>query len=193
MNILGVGPMELALIVVIAVIVLGPEKLPEFMATIGRVYSEFRRATSQLTDDFNRTLKTELNEGHAAIQQAKDAPTDVRAGVEGVASSTQAAAGRVAGGVGSPPAPVQAPTGAEGRPLPGNGDVRIATIAPVTGELAISSWEAATPSAAPDSGQQPGVMQRPATLVANDTVARAAAAKCSERTASNAVDLVPPY
>ena len=42
MNILGIGPMELLLIVVLALIVLGPEKLPEVMAQVGRALNEFR-------------------------------------------------------------------------------------------------------------------------------------------------------
>ena len=53
MNILGMGPMELMLIVVLALIVFGPAKLPEIMGQVGKAIGDFRRATSELSDEFN--------------------------------------------------------------------------------------------------------------------------------------------
>ncbi|HEY0581211.1 MAG TPA: twin-arginine translocase TatA/TatE family subunit, partial [Chloroflexota bacterium] len=48
--------MELILIVVLALIVFGPAKLPEIMGQVGKAVGDFRRATSDLSDEFNRTI-----------------------------------------------------------------------------------------------------------------------------------------
>ena len=45
MNFLGMGPMELMVILVLALIVVGPGKLPEMAGQVGRVVREFRRTT----------------------------------------------------------------------------------------------------------------------------------------------------
>ena len=41
MNILGMGPMEIVLIVVLALIVFGPAKLPEIMGQVGKAIADF--------------------------------------------------------------------------------------------------------------------------------------------------------
>ena len=52
MNFFGLSPGELFLILVVAMIVLGPEKLPETAGSVGRWIREFRRATQELTQQF---------------------------------------------------------------------------------------------------------------------------------------------
>ncbi len=59
MNFLGMGPGELMLIMVLALIVFGPQKLPEIGQGLGKAIGEFRRATSQITDEINRELSLE--------------------------------------------------------------------------------------------------------------------------------------
>lgn len=44
----GIGMQELLLILAIALIVLGPKKLPEIARALGRGMAEFRRATTEL-------------------------------------------------------------------------------------------------------------------------------------------------
>jgi sec-independent protein translocase protein TatA len=46
----NIGPGELILVLIIALIVVGPGKLPEVGAAIGRSLREFRRAASDVTD-----------------------------------------------------------------------------------------------------------------------------------------------
>ncbi len=57
MNFFGMGPMELAVILVIALILFGPGKLPEIGAAIGRGIRDFRAATRELTSEFEETLR----------------------------------------------------------------------------------------------------------------------------------------
>ena len=56
----SVGTTELLLILVVALIVVGPRKLPELGRSLGRGISEFKRAS----DDFKRTWEKEA----AAVQ-----------------------------------------------------------------------------------------------------------------------------
>ncbi|HIC92361.1 MAG TPA: twin-arginine translocase subunit TatB [Syntrophaceae bacterium] len=49
----GIGMQELLLILAIALIVLGPKKLPEIARALGRGLSEFRRATSELKESID--------------------------------------------------------------------------------------------------------------------------------------------
>lgn len=46
-----VGPMELILILVIALIIFGPKKLPEIGKAIGNALSEFRKHSSKVSSD----------------------------------------------------------------------------------------------------------------------------------------------
>ena len=50
----GIGMPELLLILGLALIVLGPKKLPELAKTLGKGLAEFRRATDELKDEFRK-------------------------------------------------------------------------------------------------------------------------------------------
>jgi sec-independent protein translocase protein TatB len=51
----NVGPLELMVLLVLALIVFGPAKLPELMASAGNAIREFQRASRELTDVFQET------------------------------------------------------------------------------------------------------------------------------------------
>jgi TatA/E family protein of Tat protein translocase len=61
------GP-ELFLILVIALIVFGPKKLPEIGKNMGRMMGEFRKASQ----DFQRTIEDEV----AAVNRAVETPPE---------------------------------------------------------------------------------------------------------------------
>ncbi|MBI2915085.1 MAG: twin-arginine translocase TatA/TatE family subunit [Firmicutes bacterium] len=48
---MGLGPTELIVVLVIALIIFGPGKLPDVGKAIGRGISEFRKASSRLEED----------------------------------------------------------------------------------------------------------------------------------------------
>ena len=50
----GIGMPELLLILAVALIVLGPKKLPELARALGKGMAEFRRATDELKDEFRQ-------------------------------------------------------------------------------------------------------------------------------------------
>ena len=55
---LGLGMPELIFILVLALLIFGPKRLPEVGRTLGRGLSEFRRASNEL----KRSIETELTE-----------------------------------------------------------------------------------------------------------------------------------
>jgi TatA/E family protein of Tat protein translocase len=63
---------ELLLILALALIVLGPKKLPELARALGKGMAEFRRATDELKDEF-RQLENEPPESSAQAT-GKDDP-----------------------------------------------------------------------------------------------------------------------
>jgi sec-independent protein translocase protein TatA len=62
MELFGIGAGELLLIFALALIVLGPERLPEVAGQIGRTVGDFRRQASELTTEFQRSLDVAAQE-----------------------------------------------------------------------------------------------------------------------------------
>jgi Tat protein translocase TatB subunit len=48
----GIGPEELMLIAIIALLVLGPERMPRLMRDVGRIVGDLRRTSEELQKDF---------------------------------------------------------------------------------------------------------------------------------------------
>lgn len=55
---LGIGMQEILIILVIALIVIGPKRLPEVARTLGKGFAEFKKAT----DDFQETVRRDLEQ-----------------------------------------------------------------------------------------------------------------------------------
>ncbi len=56
----GIGPVELAVVLVVALLVMGPKKLPQLARTLGKGLAEFRRASSDLKRSFDLDLRSNL-------------------------------------------------------------------------------------------------------------------------------------
>jgi len=56
MTLLGIGPAELVLILVLALLIFGPNKLPEVARTIGKAMNDFRRTSQDVTSAVTREL-----------------------------------------------------------------------------------------------------------------------------------------
>jgi len=65
----NIGPLELIVILVIALLVVGPRRLPEVGRSIGRGIREFRKAQEEV----QKTIQSALNEEPAST--ARSAPT----------------------------------------------------------------------------------------------------------------------
>ncbi len=104
MEFLGIGPLELLLIVVVALIVFGPHRLPELMVQVARFIREFRSYTATLTRDLGEVMREferertvldaewrEVGEGLA------DASADLRDGVASVEQESRRLEAEIAG------------------------------------------------------------------------------------------------
>ncbi len=56
----GIGMPELIIILIVALLVIGPKKLPELAKSLGRGFAEFRRASDDLKEQLD--LDASLNE-----------------------------------------------------------------------------------------------------------------------------------
>jgi sec-independent protein translocase protein TatB len=70
----SIGGMEILVILVVALLVLGPDQLPRVLRTVGRAMGELRRASTE----FQRTLNTDIAATEIAEEKraaaAKPAP-----------------------------------------------------------------------------------------------------------------------
>ncbi|MDC3148211.1 TatA/E family twin arginine-targeting protein translocase [Prochlorococcus sp. AH-716-I07] len=60
MNIFGIGIPEIAVIVVLALLIFGPKRLPQLGKTIGKTLKGLQTASKEFENEINKTLK--LNE-----------------------------------------------------------------------------------------------------------------------------------
>lgn len=78
----GIGMTEMMLIAALALIVLGPQKLPELARSLGKGLAEFKRATSDLkstidlevqADDERHNMKVKAKEEQKATENVDEA------------------------------------------------------------------------------------------------------------------------
>jgi TatA/E family protein of Tat protein translocase len=56
----GIGMPELLIILAIALVVIGPKKLPDMAKSLGRAFNEFKKATQEIKDSMD--IDDEINE-----------------------------------------------------------------------------------------------------------------------------------
>ncbi len=87
-----IGFTEIVVIAVVALIVLGPEKLPKTARTLGHLFGRLQRYVADVKADINREI--ELDELRKLQQQvrtaAKDIETSMTTAASGVESSVRA-------------------------------------------------------------------------------------------------------
>ncbi len=98
----GIGMPELVVILVVALIVLGPKRLPEVARALGKGLAEFRRVTGEV----NRELETARNlieqeaREHDAlrrkVERARSQAANAAAGTSAAANATPSAAANTA-------------------------------------------------------------------------------------------------
>ncbi len=85
MNFLGIGPFELLLILVIATIVLGPERMAQTGRTLGRLYGEYRTRWQRDVDDMTRELRRELEMLQQEVEEIRQsAEEEIKAATNAV-------------------------------------------------------------------------------------------------------------
>lgn len=76
-----IGFPELLVIIVIALVVIGPTKLPDLARALGRGYAEFKRATNELKETFEqddtvREIKSEFNSAQHEVLYGRKKPAE---------------------------------------------------------------------------------------------------------------------
>lgn len=66
----GIGMQELILIAIIALIVVGPKKLPDLAKTLGKGFSEFKKATEGITEDLKETMKEDKKQDDDGLKDS---------------------------------------------------------------------------------------------------------------------------
>lgn len=131
----GIGMPELILIAVVALIVLGPQKLPDLAKSLGRAVREFRKATSELKE----TLQVD-NEFSEVKKAFDDFHADVNKTIQPEAKTGTPPAGPASPAADAPPA-----AGAPRDPAPGEPS----SADPLGGlKKTFDAWNAETPPAA---------------------------------------------
>ena len=105
MDFLGVGPLELVVVLIIALIVVGPERLPQLAQSIGKTMRDLRAMSQGLTTEWQREINniSDINPGEglkealtqpfqqvqAEVQQALSAPLTPPSGAAATPVSPQ--------------------------------------------------------------------------------------------------------
>ena len=93
MSFFGMGGMEIMVIMVVALIIFGPGKLPEIGAQVGKAVRDFRRVTNDLTREFNDStseIRSTMDEMKGTVAQvereSKALAQSIPATIEGTVS-----------------------------------------------------------------------------------------------------------
>jgi len=76
----NIGPTELILIFVIALLVFGPKKLPEIGRSVGKALREFKKTSEEIKGRIEEEIEA---------SEIKDIRKDIQAGVDGIKSEVK--------------------------------------------------------------------------------------------------------
>jgi len=111
----NIGPEKLILLFVIALIVLGPSKLPDAARTAGRMIGELRRMSGSFRDEVREVLADPHDMLTSAVGDLRDEINGFRSEVSGFkADATEA----MAGSTGAPSPGAQPPGAQASQPSP---------------------------------------------------------------------------
>lgn len=85
----GIGVPELMVILVVALIVLGPKRLPDVARALGRGLAEFRRASSDLTEELRNAQSMVEEDTREATRRHTKTQTAPAKSVEAVAKADE--------------------------------------------------------------------------------------------------------
>jgi len=80
----GIGMPEMLVILAVALIVIGPKKLPDLAKSLGRAFAEFRRATSEIKESLEiddgdlKDIKTTFDDMRDELKEAVDINVDIK-------------------------------------------------------------------------------------------------------------------
>jgi len=78
----GIGLPELIIILIVALIVFGPKKLPDLAKSLGKGMAEFKKATDDLKSSIDTDLKIDLDQEETSNPYQSEAPSPTETGVD---------------------------------------------------------------------------------------------------------------
>lgn len=139
MEVFGIGPLEIALVVLIAFIVLGPERIPEVMRQLGTWVRQLHEMINNITRDYNAEIRELTSEITALQEEIRGIQRDLGGIATGFMTTTQPPASR-------PPARSNTPAPAD--PIgPGPADASRSIIQSLTDDVKQASAPPPTPAA----------------------------------------------
>ena len=145
MEVFGIGPLEIALIALIAFIVLGPDRIPGTMRQLGKWTRQMREMINNITRDYNTEIRELTGEITSLQEEIRSIQRDLGSIATGFMTTTLPPAGRP---------PVRSNTAAPADPLgPEPADASRSIIQSLTDDVKRASTPpAAPPAAKTDSG-----------------------------------------
>ncbi len=107
-----IGFSEIVVIAVVALIVIGPEKLPKTARTLGHLFGRLQRYVTEVKADINREL--ELDELRKLQQQVQTAAKDFETSMTAAAREVESGVRGVEAELNAAAAPTQTPTAGAG-------------------------------------------------------------------------------
>jgi sec-independent protein translocase protein TatA len=75
-----IGPPEIMMVALVALIVFGPEKLPEIARTVGKALADFRRVVDEAKGEFQSGFDDDDEDSHPIREALNTAPSDSSGG-----------------------------------------------------------------------------------------------------------------
>ena len=94
MEVFGIGPLEIALVVLIAFIVLGPDRIPGTMRQLGKWTRQLRETVNNITRDYNTEIGELTGEITALQEEIRSIQRDLGSIATGFMTTTLPPAGR---------------------------------------------------------------------------------------------------
>ena len=84
-----IGAMELVVIFIVALLVIGPDKLPQYARKFGSALREFRKASSDVTKEIRESVIDPLEEAQKPLRDAMEPLDDISKGLKGDLSAVE--------------------------------------------------------------------------------------------------------
>ena len=144
MEVFGIGPLEIALVVLIAFIVLGPDRIPGTMRQLGKWTRQARETINNITRDYNTEIRELTGEITTLQEEIRGIQRDLGSIATGFMTTTLPPADRP---------PIRSNTAAPADPVePELADTSRSIIQSLTDDVKRASTPPAAPPAETDSG-----------------------------------------
>lgn len=77
-----IGIQELLVVFIVALIVVGPDKLPYYAKKLGQAFGQFRKYTEEATKDIRESIVEPLNEAQKPLREAMEPVTELEKDIQ---------------------------------------------------------------------------------------------------------------